>query len=116
MSIRQVRIKLKTNEEGVQYARQHEGGGRDVCRECKRGQRNHGLFERSRKVRLMVSPRLCKGPSKGRNYVGVSEELVETKTEPIHTANAYEKDNWDDHYREPAPPYNVGSPNDNRVT
>jgi len=63
----------------------------------------------------MVGARLCKGPSKGRNYVRVSEELVETKTMPIHTANAYEKDNWDDHYREPAPPYNVGSPNDNGI-
>jgi hypothetical protein len=64
----------------------------------------------------MGSPRLYKGPSKGRNYVGVSEELVETKTEPIHTANAYEKDNWGDHHRESAPPYNVGSPNDNGIT
>jgi putative lipase involved disintegration of autophagic bodies len=64
----------------------------------------------------MESPRLRKGPSKGGNYVGVSEELVETKTELIHTANAYEKNNWDDHYREPASPYNVGSPNDNGIT
>jgi hypothetical protein len=64
----------------------------------------------------MVSPRLCIGPSKGRNYVEVSENLKETKMEPIHTANAYEKDDWDDHYREAAPPYNVGSPNDNGIT
>ena len=64
----------------------------------------------------MVSPRLCKGRCKGRNYVGVSEGLVETKTESVHTANAYEKDNWDNHYREPAPPYNVCSPNDDGIT
>jgi hypothetical protein len=79
MSIRQVRIKLKTNEEGVQYARQHKGGGHEVCRECKRGQRNHGVFERSRICWFMESPRLCKGPRKGRNYEGVSKELVEKK-------------------------------------
>ena len=88
MSIRQVRIKLKTNEEGVQYARQHKGGGHEVRRECKRGQRNHGVFEHSCICWLMESPRLCKGPSKGRNCEGVSKELVETKTELIHTANA----------------------------
>ena len=64
----------------------------------------------------MESPRMCEGPSKGRNYVRISEELVWTKTEPIHTANACEKDNWDNHYREPASPYNVGSPNDNGIT
>jgi hypothetical protein len=112
MSISQVHVKSKTNEEGAQYARQHKEGGHDVCRKCERGQRN---FERSHIFRLMNSPRMCKGPSKGRNYEGVSKELVETKTESIHTANAYEKDNWDDHYRQPASPYNVGSPNDNGI-
>jgi hypothetical protein len=41
--------------------------------------------------------------------------LVETKVGSIHTGNACEEDEWDDHHREPAAPDNPGSPNDNRV-
>jgi hypothetical protein len=105
-----------TDKEGAQYARQHEGGGCDICRECKTGPCNHGILERSCIDWVVVGPNLRKGQCKGRNYPGVSRELVETKTVPIHTANAHEEDKWNNHYREPSPPYSIGSPNDNRVT
>ncbi len=98
MPIRQVRIKLNTNWEGSHYAGQHKRSGRDVCRECKTGQCNHSLMECSCVDRLMGHSRLCKGPGKERNYVGVSEEVVETKTVLMRTANAYKKGNWDNHY------------------
>jgi hypothetical protein len=42
--------------------------------------------------------------------------LVETKLVPIHTGNAYEEDEWNNHRREAAAPNNPGSPNDNGVT
>lgn len=64
----------------------------------------------------MASPNLSKSQGKGRNYAGVSDKLVETRIVPIHTANAYEEDKWNNHYREPAPPYYIGSPNYNGVT
>lgn len=64
----------------------------------------------------MGGPDLCKSHENGRNCAGVSDEPVETKTIQIHTANAYEEDKWKDHYREPAPPYYICSPDDNGVT
>ena len=107
---------IGTNEEGAQYTEQHKEGGHDVCRECKTGQCDHGVLERICIARVMGSPNLCKSQCKGRNYAGVSDKLVETGMVPIHTANAYEEDKWNNHYRESAPPYYIGSPNDNGVT
>jgi hypothetical protein len=64
----------------------------------------------------MGGPGLCKSGDNGRNCAIVSDELVETKAIQIHTANAYEEDKWKDHYREPALPYYICSPDDNGVT
>jgi hypothetical protein len=44
------------------------------------------------------------------------ENLYRQNGVPIHTGNAYEEDKRNNHYREPALPYNSISPNDNGVT